>query len=96
MTTDLPRPRRRRITEQERDPYSVSAIAGALRAWRRAAGLTQAQVAAGLGIRSTLYATYERGITVPPATLLRRIVLLWGADPAALLDVGAGTVRRDR
>ena len=89
MTTERPPRRRRRITEQERDPQSASAIANALLTWRSSAGLTQAEAAAGLGIRPTLYGSYERGGTVPPATLLRRIVLRYGADPAALLNVRA-------
>ena len=84
-------PRRlQRLTEQDRDPGGVSAVASALREWRLAAGLTQAEVAAAIGVTMAVYGSYERGQTAPPATLLRRIILLWQADPYQLLALWEG------
>ena len=84
-------PRRlQRLTEQDRDPGGVSAVASALLQWRLGAGLTQAEVARTLGVTTAVYGSYERGQTTPPATLLRRIILLWQADPYQLLALWEG------
>lgn len=62
---------------------------GRLRAARRAAGLTQQQLAARLGVPATGVANWENGYRSPRADRLRELARLVGVEPAGL--VGSST-----
>ena len=55
------------------DPAGVAAVATALGDWRTAAGLTQTEVAASLGVALGTYSSYELGHTAIPAYLVRKL-----------------------
>ena len=55
------------------DPAGVAAVATALGDWRIAAGLTQTEVAASLGVALGTYSSYELGHTAIPAYLVRKL-----------------------
>ena len=55
------------------DPAGVAAVATALGDWRTAAGLTQTEVAAALGVALGTYSSYELGHTAIPAYLVRNL-----------------------
>ena len=55
-----------------------------LKAARRAAGLTQADVAKELGVHVMSVSGWERGLTVPEEPRLARLAELFGTDPASL------------
>ena len=62
-----------------------SNVGANIRAAREAAGMTQAQLAAQLGIGQARIAEWESGATDPRATSLVAIIKALGADPGDLL-----------
>lgn len=66
------------------DPADV-ALGAAIRRRREAAGLSQHEVAAQLGVLNTVYSRIERGTRPCRATELRSIAAALGAEPGSLL-----------
>lgn len=66
-----------------------------LRAARRTANLTQAEVAQRLGVHVMSVSQWERGVNVPEEARLAKLALLYGAEPASL-RYGATHVSRER
>ncbi len=72
---------------------SMSEATGArLRAWRKAAGFTQADVAERLGITAAMVCEYENARKLPHSAIQARIQVLTGIPmigwhPAAEIDV---------
>lgn len=55
-----------------------------LQAARRAAGLTQAEVARQLGVHPMSVSSWERGVMTPEESRLARLAELYGVPPASL------------
>ena len=60
-------------TSRLEDAQGTSGVGGRLRTARRAAGLTQKQLAEKLGVESITVSRWERGVTSPSLPRLRRI-----------------------
>ena len=65
--------------------FFIRAFAQMLRSARAAAGLTQAEVAAALGMTRTSYTYYELGRSQPPLASLRTLAELLALPPEAFL-----------
>lgn len=63
-------------------------IGGRIRAARRGAGLTQARLAAALGVEPITVSRWERGVTSPSLPRLRRIAELTETTVSDLVGVG--------
>ena len=67
-----------------------------LRAWRRAAGLTQQVVATALGVERSTYTYYETGKTKPDLNTLVRLAQMFGVSTDELVGkVTTPTAFRD-
>ena len=77
------------------DPAGVAAVATALGDWRTAAGLTQTEVAASLGVALGTYSSYELGHTAIPAYLVRKLAERFGVGARQLLGLHAQGDRED-
>ena len=69
------------------DPAGVAAVATALGDWRTAAGVTQTEVAASLGVALGTYSSYELGHTAIPAYLVRKLAERFGVGAGQLLGL---------
>ena len=69
------------------DPAGVAAVATALGDWRTAAGLTQIEVAAALGVALGTYSSYELGHTAILAYLVRKLAERFGVAAGQLLGL---------
>ena len=69
------------------DPVAVTAVAAAVGDWRTAAGLTQTEVAAALGVALGTYSSYELGHTAIPAYLVRKLAERFGVAAGQLLGL---------
>lgn len=74
---------------------SKNELGDRLRAARRAANLTQADVARQLGVHVMSVSQWERGVNTPEEARLAKLAELYGAEPASL-RYGAAHVGRDR
>jgi len=66
-------------------PPTKSSIGARMRAAREAAGLTQVELAARLGVRQAQVSLYESGAREPGAVLLWRWAQAIGCDVGALV-----------
>jgi transcriptional regulator with XRE-family HTH domain len=69
-----------------KQPDRRGAVAAALRAARKARGLTQEEVAASVGCSVNAVSNAERGLTLPALDLFLDLVALLDVDLGALVD----------
>lgn len=62
---------------------------GNLRLYRKAHGMTQAALAAALGIKQSTISSWERGTREPDLSSLARLAALFGVTTDALLGLAA-------
>jgi DNA-binding transcriptional regulator YiaG len=62
----------------------LRAQGAAIRAAREHAGLSQPRAAAALGVLTSTYRSWERGVRACPAWIRAKIVVHWGGDPTLL------------
>ena len=90
-TVAMAAPRRALIGQRRaaaaNDPVGVAAVATALGDWRTAAGLTQIEVAAELGVALGTYSSYELGHTAIPAYMVRKLAERFGVGAGELLGL---------
>lgn len=65
-------------------------VGARLRAARRAAGLTQKQLADALGVESITVSRWERGVTAPSLERLRRVAQITGTTVSDLVRPDSG------
>jgi DNA-binding transcriptional regulator YiaG len=71
-------------------PADAATVGQAIRAARRARGLSQHQVAQVLGLTQPSVSAWEQGKSLPAVGVLSPLSRLLGLDPAELLEMVAG------
>ena len=87
--------RKHRADSRGHDPDAALAIGQGLLAWRKRCGLAQVAAAGLLGANVSTLRKWENGITVPPASIARALVLEHGATFAEALGLPDGGEQGD-
>jgi transcriptional regulator with XRE-family HTH domain len=85
------------VTAQPAPPHPAGRFAGVIRRARLVAGLSQSEVASGVGVAPSTVSQWERGQTIPTVPLYGGLVALLGPWPLleALLPPGQARIGRE-